>query len=109
MKVDSIHIHVTQESAGTHSTGNNRAPVLLRGEIMKLSVREVHFGFNPLFSYYEIITNFLFFTVQTCVLCNLHDGSCPFFYGDIARGAEHTESRLHLAISEALQESVLDE
>lgn len=78
--MDSIHIHVTQESAGTHSTGNNRAPALLRREIMNLSVREVHFGFNPLFSYYEIITNFLFFLLfrpvcsATCTMAH-----APFF------------------------------
>jgi len=50
-----------------------------------------------------------YFPVQTCELCNLHHGWCPFLYGDTAWGAQHTESCLHLAILEALQESVFNE
>lgn len=76
---------------------------------MKLSVRKGPFFFFFFLYLVTVRLKLTFFSVQTCGLCNLHDGSCPFLYGDIAWGAQHTENCLHLTISEALWESVLNE
>lgn len=44
--------------------------------------------FLPSLYYFKLNTNF---PLQTCGLCKLHDGSCPFLYEDIAWGAQYTE------------------